>query len=58
MENLYCVHCDKNYRVRPEDIRLVRQHNDGLEKRETHYRFTGGCFFKTLTALKREHPPR
>ncbi|WP_345969246.1 MULTISPECIES: hypothetical protein [Sulfurimonas] len=58
METLYCEHCAKSYRVRPEDIRLVLRHGRGLEKKETEYRFTQGCFFKTLTALKREHSRR
>jgi hypothetical protein len=54
MENLYCVHCDKSYRVRPEDILLVQQNSPALEKKGEQYRFTAGCFFKTLTALKRD----
>lgn len=36
-----------------EDIRLVREKGEGLTKAPEGYRYTQGCFFKHLTALKR-----
>lgn len=53
MEKLYCVHCRQTYSVTPEAIRLVQQSGKRLVKDGETYRFEEGCFFKTLTLLKR-----
>jgi hypothetical protein len=58
MEQLYCVHCKKTYRVDTEAIRLMQHSGKRIVKDAQAYRFEEGCFFKTLAALKRQQPRR
>lgn len=57
METLYCSHCKQTFRVRREDIELMRAHAQAVPKEKERYRYDEGCFFKALTALKRRPHP-
>jgi hypothetical protein len=56
MEQLYCTHCGKTFRVKADDIRRMRAHGQKVHKPSPDtYRFEDGCFFKALALLKRQN---
>lgn len=48
-QNLYCHNCKKNYNVRNEDIKMMKENHPSFDGKE----YTKGCFFKELGAIKR-----
>jgi len=55
MQTLYCLACQKQYPVKTETIRFMQLRHPGtIREVENIYRYSGGCFFKTLARSRRE----
>jgi len=56
MQPLYCLACQKQYRVKTETIGFMqRMHPGTVRFAEGIYRYSGGCFFKTVARSRREN---
>ncbi len=55
---VYCHHCGKRYPTAVEDAMRVREAEpEHLVATADGYRYSGGCYFKTLNRLKRQDAP-
>jgi hypothetical protein len=56
MQTLCCLACQKQYPVKTEAVAFMqRRHPGTIEPAEGIYRYSGGCFFKTLARSRREN---
>jgi hypothetical protein len=55
---VYCHHCKKNYPTADADARKVCEAEpESMLRTAEGYRYSGGCYFKTLNRLKRQETP-
>jgi len=55
MQTLYCLACQKQYPVKAETIGFMqRRHPETISVAGEIYRYSGGCFFKTVARSRRE----
>lgn len=53
---LFCVHCDKHYKVDLENVNLVKKYkSENIRFSNNTYYYNHGCFFKDLNSLKSKY---
>lgn len=56
LPGLFCMHCQKHYRVDLENIKLMQKHDaENIRYTNNTYYYDNGCFFKELTKLKKSN---
>ena len=56
---VYCHHCEKTYETTQDDlVRMQRFQPEYMVFSGSLYSYIGGCYFKTLSRLKRMDKPK